>query len=78
MEEKRTQAGQVMATLGRHIHFKRKPVFEKALRVWRPEAASREAARIQSAVLMSRQRQSLEPSIVFHALLGAALQASKQ
>jgi len=78
MEEKRTQAGQVMATLGRHIHFKRKPVFEKALRVWRPETASREAARIQSAVLMSRQRQSLEPSIVFHALLGAALQASKQ
>lgn len=78
MEEKRTPANQIMLTLGRHIHFKRKPVFEKALRTWRPDAVSREAARIQTAVLTSRQRQSLEPSIVFHALLGSALQATKQ
>lgn len=78
MEEKRAQSGQVMMTLGRHIHFKRKPIFERALKSWRPEAVTREAERIQNAVLMSRQRQSLEPSIVFHALLGAALQAKRQ
>ncbi|SFB54366.1 DNA polymerase III, delta subunit [Rhizobium sp. NFR07] len=78
MEEKRAQSGQVMKTLGRHIHFKRKPIFERALKSWRPEAVTREAERIQTAVLMSRQRQSLEPSIVFHALLGAALQAKRQ
>jgi DNA polymerase-3 subunit delta len=78
MEEKRAQSSQVMMTLGRHIHFKRKPVFERALKSWRPDAVTREAERIQTAVLMSRQRQSLEPSIVFHALLGAALQAKRQ
>ncbi|AYD03099.1 DNA polymerase III subunit delta [Neorhizobium sp. NCHU2750] len=78
MEEKRTPAGQVMLTLGRHIHFKRKPVLERALAAWRPDVVTREAERIQSAVLMSRQRQSLEPSIVFHALLAAAVQASRR
>jgi DNA polymerase-3 subunit delta len=77
MEEKRTPSGQVMLTLGRHIHFKRKPIFERALKAWRPEAVTREAERIQATVLISRQRQSLEPSIVFHALLAAAVQASR-
>ncbi len=77
MEEKRLPPAQVMMTLGRHIHFKRKPVFERALKTWKPEAVSREAERIQAAVLNSRQRQSLEASIVFHTLLGAALQASR-
>jgi DNA polymerase III subunit delta len=77
MEEKRMPSSQVMMTLGRHIHFRRKPIFERALKSWRPEAVTREAERIQSAILTSRQRQSLEPSIVFHALLGAALQANR-
>jgi DNA polymerase-3 subunit delta len=77
MEEKRTPANQVMLTLGRHIHFKRKPIFEKALRAWRPEVVTKEAERVQAAVLLSRQRQSLEPSIVFHTLLAAALQGNR-
>jgi DNA polymerase-3 subunit delta len=78
MEEKRTPANQVMLTLGRHIHFKRKPIFEKALRAWRPEVVTKEAERVQAAVLLSRQRQSLEPSIVFQTLLAAALQGNRQ
>lgn len=78
MEEKRTSPSQVMLTLGRHIHFKRKPIFERALNTWRPESVTREAERIQAAVLGSRQRQSLEPSIVFHTLLAAAVQASRR
>mgnify|MGYP004523963439 CR=1 FL=1 len=77
MEEKKTPANQVMMTLGRHIHFKRKPIFEKALRSWRPDVVTREAERVQAAVLMSRQRQSLEPSIVFHTLLAATLQGNR-
>jgi DNA polymerase III subunit delta len=77
MEEKRLPPAQVMMTSGRHIHFKRKPLFERALKNWRPEAAAREAERIQATILMSRQRQVLEPSIVFHALLGAAVQTSR-
>ena len=77
MEEKRAAPNQVMLTLGRHIHFKRKPIFEKALRTWRPDVVTREAERVQTAVLLSRQRQSLEPSIVFHTLLAAALQGNR-
>lgn len=77
MEEKRVAAGQVMMTAGRHIHFKRKPIFERALKAWRPEAVTREAERIQTAILMSRRRQPLEPSIVYHTLLGTCLQATR-
>jgi DNA polymerase-3 subunit delta len=78
MEEKRTASSQVMMTLGRHIHFKRKPIFERALNAWRPDVVTREAERMQSAILSSRQRQNLEPSIVFHALLAAAVQAARR
>eukprot|EP00913_Durusdinium_trenchii_P011338 g10649.t1 len=77
MEEKKTPAAQVMLTLGRHIHFKRKPVFEKALKTWSSDTVSREAERVQAAILNSRRRPGLEQSIVFQALLGSAIQASR-
>src|SRR3546814_8623805 len=31
MDDKKLQPAQVMMTLGRHIHFKRKPIIERAL-----------------------------------------------
>jgi DNA polymerase-3 subunit delta len=77
MDEKRLQTGQVMMTLGRHIHFKRKPIVEKALRTWNATAIARETDRLQAAILMSRQRQSLEPSIALHTLLATTLQSSR-
>jgi DNA polymerase-3 subunit delta len=77
MEEKKLQTAQVMMTLGRHIHFKRKPVMEKALRTWSSPALAREAERLQAAILMSRQRQSLEPNIAFHTLMATAIQSSR-
>ena len=72
MDEKRLQAAQVMMTLGRHIHFKRKPVIEKALRDWNAAAIKQDMARLQSAVLATRQRQILEPSIALQALMTTA------
>jgi DNA polymerase-3 subunit delta len=77
MEEKKLQTAQVMMTLGRHIHFKRKPLIEKALRTWSSPALSRETERLQAAILMSRQRQSLESNIAFHTLMATAIQSSR-
>ena len=77
MDDKKLQAAQVMMTLGRHIHFKRKPIIEKALRSWTAPALARETERLQAAVLQSRQRQSLEPSIAFHSLMAIAIQSSR-
>ncbi len=78
MDEKRLQVGQVMMTLGRHLHFKRKPIIEQALRDWGPASIKREAERLQAAVLASRQRQVLEPSIALQALMAAAAQARRR
>ncbi|WP_395516195.1 DNA polymerase III subunit delta [Pseudorhizobium flavum] len=78
MDDKKVQASQVMMTLGRHIHFKRKPLIERALGRWRAEALSREGHRLQSAILHSRQRQSLEQSIAFQTLMAIVLQSARQ
>lgn len=78
MEDKKLPLQQVMMTLGRHIHFKRKPIIEKALRTWSSPALARETQRLQSAVLMSRQRQTLEPSIALHTLMATTLQSARQ
>ncbi|MGK6315101.1 DNA polymerase III subunit delta [Neorhizobium sp. DT-125] len=77
MEEKKLPIAQVMMTLGRHIHFKRKPIIEKALRTWNSAALARETERLQAAILMSRQKQALEPSIALHTLMATALQSSR-
>ncbi|MBP1847166.1 DNA polymerase-3 subunit delta [Rhizobium petrolearium] len=77
MEEKKLPVAQVMTTLGRHIHFRRKPTIEKALRNWNSQALSRETERLQAAVLTSRQKQSLEPSIAFHALMAITIQSNR-
>jgi DNA polymerase-3 subunit delta len=77
MEEKKLHTSQVMMTLGRHVHFKRKPIIEKALRTWSSPALARETERLQAAILMSRQRQSLEPNIAFHTLMATAIQSSR-
>ncbi|MCO5734611.1 DNA polymerase III subunit delta [Rhizobium sp. SSA_523] len=77
MNEKRTSAAQIMQTTGRHIHFKRKPLFEKALRNWSEAALAREANRLQNAILQSRQRSVLEDTIAAQTLLATALQSAR-
>jgi DNA polymerase-3 subunit delta len=77
MDEKKLQAGQVMQTLGRHIHFRRKPIIERALRTWQPAAIAREMNRLQAAILQSRQRQSLEDSVALLTLLSTTLQSGR-
>jgi len=78
MDEKRLQPAQVMQTLGRHLHFRRKPVIEQALRTWNAAAIAREMNRLQAAILQSRQRGALEESIALHTLLSTTLQSARK
>jgi DNA polymerase-3 subunit delta len=78
MEEKRVQPAQVMQTLGRHLHFRRKPVIEQALRNWDAPAIAREMNRLQAAILQSRQRGALEESIALHTLLSTTPQSARK
>jgi DNA polymerase-3 subunit delta len=78
MDEKRLPATQVLQTHGRHLHFRRKPTIEQALRTWNPDAISREMNRLQTAVLQTRRRTSLEDSIAMQTLLSTTLQSSRK
>lgn len=78
LEEKRQQPAQVMQTLGRGIHFKRKSVVEKALRNWTSADLAREAGRIQSAILQSRQKPLLEDNLALQTLLSTTLQSARR
>ncbi|MBB3316232.1 DNA polymerase-3 subunit delta [Rhizobium sp. BK181] len=78
MDEKRLPAAQVMQTLGRHLHFRRKPIIEQALRTWSAEALAREANRLQAAILQTRKRATLEDSIALQTLLSTTLQSARR
>ncbi|GAA3111019.1 DNA polymerase III subunit delta [Rhizobium viscosum] len=78
MDEKRLPPAQIMQTLGRHLHFRRKPVIEQALKSWSADAISRETKRLQAAVLQTRQRQILEDSIAMQTLLSTTLQSARR
>ncbi|MDE1994819.1 MAG: DNA polymerase III subunit delta [Rhizobiaceae bacterium] len=78
MDERRLQAAQVMQTHGRHLHFRRKPIIEQALKSWTAPAIAREMNRLQYAILQSRQRASLEDTIAMQTLLATTLQSARK
>lgn len=78
MDSQGASASQVLQTMGRAVHFKRKPVLERALRVWNAPQIAREMNRIQNAILQSRQRQSIEESIALQTLLATTLQSARK
>ncbi len=78
MEERQQQAAQVMQTLGRGIHFKRKPIIEKALRNWNSADLARESARLNAAILQSRQNAALEDNLAIQTLLATTLQSARR
>lgn len=78
MDEKRAPAGQVIATLGRHLHFRRKPIVENALKAWTGPAIRRESHRLQAAILQSRQRPVLEDTIAMQTMLATVLQSGRR
>ncbi|MXN52572.1 DNA polymerase III subunit delta [Shinella sp. AETb1-6] len=78
MDEKRAPSAQAMATLGRHLHFRRKPIVENALKTWASPAIRRETQRLQAAILQSRQRPALEDTIAMQTLLATVLQSARR
>ncbi|MGO4112023.1 DNA polymerase III subunit delta [Rhizobium ruizarguesonis] len=78
MDEKRLQPPQIMQTMGRHLHFRRKPIIEQALRQWTAESIARESNRLQAAILQSRRRQVLEDSVAMQTLLSTTLQSGRK
>lgn len=78
MDEKRAPAAQAMATLGRHLHFRRKPIVENALKTWTGAAIRRETQRLQAAILQSRQRPALEDTIATQTMLATVLQSARR
>ncbi|MFS8047162.1 DNA polymerase III subunit delta [Rhizobium sp. BR 314] len=78
MDERKLAPAQVMQTLGRHLHFRRKPIIEQALKTWTAPAIAREMNRLQSAVLQTRQRASLEDTIATQTLLATTLQSARK
>lgn len=78
MDEKRPPAAQAMATLGRHLHFRRKPIVENALKSWTGPAIRRETQRLQAAILQSRQRPALEDTIAMQTMLATVLQSARR
>lgn len=78
MDEKRAPAAQAMATLGRHLHFRRKPIVENALKTWTGSAIRRETQRLQAAILQTRQRPALEDTIAMQTMLATVLQSGRR
>ncbi len=78
MDDRRQQPSHVIATLGRHLHFRRKPLVEAALKTWTLPAIGRELGRLQTAIYQSRTRQSLEDSIAMQTLLAITLQSARR
>ncbi|MEI2299102.1 DNA polymerase III subunit delta [Ensifer sp. MJa1] len=78
MDSTRQQAGQVIATLGRGLHFRRKPIVEAALKHWSSPAIRRELNRLQTTIFQSRSRASLEESLVLQNLMAIAVQSARR
>lgn len=78
MDDRQQQAAQVMQTLGRAIHFKRKPIIEKALRQWNAADLARETSRLNLAILQSRQNAALEDNLAIQTLLATTLQSARR
>ncbi|WP_081159039.1 DNA polymerase III subunit delta [Ensifer aridi] len=78
MDANRQSAGQAIASLGRGLHFRRKPIVEAALKHWTAPAIRRELSRLQATIYQSRARQSLEESLVIQNLLAITIQSARR
>lgn len=77
MDARKISAGDALNQHARSLHFRRKPIIENALRTWTAPAISTELNRLQSAILQTRQRASLEDTIALQTLLATTLIAER-
>ena len=77
MEMDGRQLATVMSGRGRAIHFKRKQVFEKALRNWQLSAIREELKRLEEAVFQTRNKPAIEMQTVRNTLMRTALVSAR-
>lgn len=77
IEGQREPSSQVIAEYGRRMHFRRKPMFEKAARSWNSRASTNAVQHLSSAILEGRRYPSLQESIARQALLAIALRSAR-
>lgn len=70
-------AAAVVATARPPVFFARRKLVERVLERWSGEALQRGLARLQAAVLATRQRPELAVEIARHALLGIAIEGAR-
>jgi DNA polymerase-3 subunit delta len=73
MDERRMGAAEAMNIHARHLHFRRKPIVEAALKTWNAAAIATELSRLQAAIFQTRQRAALEDTIAMQTLLATTL-----
>ena len=73
MENEGKPVSQIMSEMGRGIHFKRKPIIERALRQWQGTTINREMKRLADAVFETRKNPALEGAVARTALLRVCL-----
>jgi DNA polymerase-3 subunit delta len=73
MDERRISAADAMNAHARHLHFRRKPIVEQALKTWNGQAIATELNRLQAAIFQTRQRATLEDTIALQTLLATTL-----
>ena len=73
MENDGRQLSAVMQGRGRGIHFKRKPIFEKALRNWSLELIRKEIKRFEDAIFETRNKPAIEFALARIALMRTCL-----
>lgn len=76
-DTKRLAPAAVIQTMGRGLHFRRKPLIQDALSRWTARPLARVLDHLQRAVLETRRSPRLEADIVRQALMAVTLQARR-
>ncbi|MBW3099146.1 DNA polymerase III subunit delta [Pseudohoeflea coraliihabitans] len=77
METEGRPLSAVMSSRGRAVHFKRKPIFERALRNWTSHSLRSELVRLNRAVYETRSKPAIEFSLARNALMRTCLISRK-
>jgi DNA polymerase-3 subunit delta len=77
MDERKMSAADAVNAHGRHLHFRRKPIVESALKSWNASAIASELNRLQSSILQTRRRNTLEDTIALQTLLATTLMSER-
>lgn len=77
MDEGHMAPPAAIAKFARGLHFKKKPVVERALAAWPAQNMKREMERLQTCILQSRQNAIIEDSVALQLLLSITLQSAR-